>query len=111
LSYQGLVNLIVNSHYSGDRILEMVATRLARASGRSGGRASKNDEVRALLEREKELESSLRDEQQNLVSEIRRTNDDLELIRGSLKAAEVIEDACDAAETRSDPYKPIFTTH
>jgi hypothetical protein len=44
------------------------------------------------------MESALRDEQQDLVSEIRRTHDDLELIRGSLKAAEVIEDACNAAE-------------
>jgi hypothetical protein len=76
----------------------MVATRLARASGRPASQASKDDEVRALLEREKELENSLRDEQQDLVSEIKRTNDDLELIRSSLKAAEVIEDACNASE-------------
>jgi hypothetical protein len=76
----------------------MVATRLARASGHRSSRASKNDEVRALLEREKDLESSLCDEQQNLSSEIRRTKDDLELIRSSSKAAEMIEDACNAAE-------------
>jgi len=76
----------------------MVATRLARASCRPSSRASKHDEVRALLEREQESESSLRNEQQNLVSEIKRTNGDLELIRSSLKAAEVIEDACNAAE-------------
>jgi F-box-like len=76
----------------------MVPTRLARASGRPTGRASKDDEIRALLEREKELENSLRDEHQDLASEIRQTNDDLELIRSSLKAAEVIEDACGAAE-------------
>ena len=73
----------------------MVATRLARASGH---RASKDDEVRALLEREKEVESSLYNEQQNLASEIRRTKDDLELIRSSSKVAEMIEDACNAAE-------------
>lgn len=77
----------------------MVATRLARASGYHSSRASKDDEVRALLERETELESSLRDEQQNLASEIRRTNDDLELIRSSSKAAGAIEDACNAAES------------
>ena len=76
----------------------MVATRLARATGHPSSRASKHDEVRALLEREKELEGSLYDEQQNLVSEIRRTNDVLELIRSSSKAAEMIEDACNAAE-------------
>jgi len=76
----------------------MVATRLARASGRPTSRASKNDEVRARLEYEKELESSLHNEQQDLASEIGRTNDDLELIRSSLKAAEVIEDACNATE-------------
>ena len=76
----------------------MVATRLARATGHPSSRASKHDEVRALLEREKELEGSLYDEQQNLVSEIRQTNDALELIRSSSKAAEMIEDACNASE-------------
>ena len=76
----------------------MVATRLARAPGRPTSRALKDEEVRGLLEREKELESSLRDEQQDLLSEIKQTNDDVELIRSSLKAAEVIEDACNGAE-------------